>query len=60
MEFHGSTRNVISLEHYILCANMNIIPNKNKIFMGKIKENQIGKDIAFEKMIQHADRLSNK
>ena len=28
--------------------------------MGKIKENQVGKDIAFEKLIQHADRLSNK
>ena len=41
-------------------ANMNIILNKNKIFIGKIKKNEVGKDIAFQKMIQHADRLSNK
>ena len=35
-------------------------PNKNKIFIGKIKENHVGKDIAFEKMIQHSYRLLNK
>ena len=59
MEFHGSTRNVIFFGT-LLCANVSIIPNKNKIFTGKIKENHVGKDIAFEKMIQHADRFSNK
>ena len=35
----------------LLCTDVNIIPNKNKIF--------IGKDIAFQ-MIQHADRPLNK
>ena len=30
-----------------LCTNVNIVLNKNKIFIRKIKENEVGKDIAF-------------
>ena len=59
MEFHGSDKKC-NFFGTLLCTNVNIILNKNKIFIGKIKENQVGKDIAFQKMIQHADRLSNK
>ena len=59
MEFHGSDTKC-NFFGILLCTNVNIILNKNKIFIGKIKENEVGKDIAFQKMIQHADRLSNK
>ena len=59
MEFHSFDKKC-NFFGTLLCTNVNIIPNKNKIFIGKIKENQVGKDIAFQKMIQHADRLSNK
>ena len=55
MEFHGSDKK-FNFFGTLLCTNVNIIPNKNKIFIGKIKENKVGKDIAFQKMIQHADR----
>ena len=34
MQFNGS-----NFFGTLLCTNMNIIPNKNKIFIGKIKEN---------------------
>ena len=50
MEFHGSDKKC-NFFGTLLCTDVNIIPNKNKIF--------IGKDIAFQ-MIQHADRPLNK
>ena len=55
IEFHGSDKKCNSFGT-LLCTNVNSILNKNKIFIGKIKENKAGKDIAFPKMIQHADR----
>ena len=48
--------NVYKYEHY----KYELFTNIYKIFIRKIKENEVGKDIAFQKMIQHADRLSNK
>ena len=59
MEFHGSDKKC-NFFGTLLCTNVNIILNKNKIFIRKIKENEVGKDIAFQKMIQHADSLLNK
>ena len=38
MEFHGSDKNCNFFET-LLCTSVNIIPNKNKIFIGRIKEN---------------------
>ena len=40
------TRNVIFFGT-LLCTNVNIILIKNKIFIRKIKENEVGKGIAF-------------
>ena len=59
MEFHGSDKKC-NFFGTLLCTDMNIILNKNKIFIGKVKENEVGKDIAFQNMIQHADSFSNK
>ena len=43
MEFHGSDKKC-NFFGTLLCTNLNIILNKNKIFIGKIKENQVGED----------------
>ena len=57
--YHGSDKKC-NFFGTLLCTNLNIILNKNKIFSRKIKENEVAKEIAFQKMIQHADSLSNK
>ena len=50
MEFHGSDKKW-NFFGTLLCKNVNIILNKNKIFIIEINENEVGKDIAFQKMI---------
>ena len=50
MEFHGSDKKW-NFFGTLLFTNVNIFPNKNEIFSREIKENEVGKDIAFQKMI---------
>ena len=38
MEFHGSDKKC-NFFGTLLCTKVNIIPNKNKIFIAKIKKN---------------------
>ena len=59
MEFHDSEKKC-NFFGTLLFTIVNIILNKKRIFIRKIKKNEVDKNIAFQKMIQHADSLSNK
>ena len=50
MDFHGSDKKW-NFFGTLLWTNVNIILNKNKTFIRKIKENEVDKDIAFQRMI---------
>ena len=50
MDFHGSDKKW-NFFGTLLWTNVDIILNKNKTFIRKIKENEVDKDIAFQRMI---------
>ena len=43
MKFHGPEKKW-NFFGTLLCKNVNIILNKNKVFIRKIKENEVGKE----------------